>query len=223
MSDRNAKQPRKGAGRVNGKKQRTASKRPRPAPKIDEKVAKKVPKGGKLSAGEQHLRDQLMIARKAAGWPMVAIAEEAGIRTDSAYKAIAKKLQAEPLALTIDPVEVVEETVGGLQGSIGDLLAIAVQAQREKNYASAVSAIVGANRARAQVIETLQDVGAFRVLVDLRKLGETMARTCIEFRERMAALEVEPELREIIEAEAKRVEDTFFEYVEPPEKRELVA
>lgn len=219
------KQPRAG---TNGERQRNREASKRPAVAIDEEEAARVPRnrdGKKLPAAAAELRDTLMLTRLAQGWPLSAIAEEANLNERTVRRAIDKKVKRSPLVLSIDPVKVVEDVALGLQLSIGDFEALAWEAMRNGrgHLSAAVGAKKGANEARAQVIQLLQDVGrlprdlsAVKQLLELREIASAMASAVHSLREEVEKLDAPDDVRERYLREVDRVEKVFVEQVDPP-------
>ena len=217
------KQPRAG---TNGERQRNREASKRPAVPIDEEEAARVPRnrdGKKLPAAAAELRDTLMLTRLAQGWPLSAIAEEANLNERTVRRAIDRKLKRAPLVLSIDPVKVVEDVALGLQLSIGDFEALASGAIARQNFVASVSAKRGANEARMQVIQLLQDVGrlprdlsAVKQLLELREIASAMAGAVHSLREEVEKLDAPDDVRESYLREVDRVEKVFVEQVDPP-------
>lgn len=137
-------------------------------------------KGGKDRVAQQ-LRDTRIVARVAQHWPWSAIAKEAGLTVEGAKKAYRVRRESVPLALNMDPAEIIENVAEGYSMAIGDLESIAAEAMAKGQMANAIGAKKAANEARGRFIELLQatgrlpqDLGALRHLIDLRAIAIRM-------------------------------------------------
>jgi hypothetical protein len=177
------------------------------------------PKGARLTAAAQQVRDTLMIQRLAQGWDYHAIAAEAGISVSAAKRAIKARQEAAPLRLNADPVEVIERIFEGYQLSVGDLEAMAAEAQKKGQLSAAVGAKKAANEARDRMVAVLQatgrlpqELGALRHLIDLRAVAVRMNDTMDEFDEQMRAagkVKSEAERKRMVAEAAAKVRTTF--------------
>jgi len=115
----------------------------------------------KLKPGEQAQRDLRILQRRAQGWTWDAIAHAAGMSEKGARLAAARRSAEAPLTLKTDPVQVVEETILGLQTSIADCEELAVRYQ-DSHPSAAAGAKKAANGARRTVQVLLQATGRQR-------------------------------------------------------------
>lgn len=117
-----------------------------------------IPRGPRLTAAQQSLRDSLMLARKAQGWTWAEIAAEAGIAQKTAKAAVKAKREASPPVLDQDPIKVASGIVEGFQASIADFERMAL-AYVEVHPSSAVAAKRSADDARRNLAVLLQGLG----------------------------------------------------------------
>lgn len=176
------KPPRRNPQSTKSKAKRSAN---RSKVKVDPKTA---PKGVRLSAAKQALRDQLMVQRVAEGWTWAMIAAESGISPGGAKLAVDRRLRDQPLGIDDDPVKVIETVFQGIQLSVGSFEALASAAIASEHYGAATSAMKGANDAREKIMMILQatgrlpqEMGALRHLMDVRSVAIRMLDTMEEF------------------------------------------
>lgn len=176
--------------------------------------------GRHRTIAQRMLRDSRIVQRVIQGWPWEAIATEAGLSVAGAKKAYASRHGQVPMALSIDPVKVIEGIAEGYQLSIGDLEAIAADAVVRNQLAVAVGAKKGANDARDKLVHLLQatgrlpqDLAALRHLIDLRALGVRMLDVIDAFEEEVRLLEeLPPDQRERATMEAAgKIRTTFYD------------
>lgn len=132
------------------------------------------PKGARLTAAQQALRDTQIVTRKAQGWPWSEIAQEAGISVRAAKDAYKNKRETFPDLLDLDPDEIVRGMIEQLQASVGDLEVMA-RSYAERHPSAAVGAKRAADAARADLFQMLQAIGLLplhlgelRVAVELK-------------------------------------------------------
>lgn len=202
--------------------------------KAADKNARKAPRGDgrRLSVAQNRLRDTVMLQRLAQGWGLEAIAAEAGITEDAARERVARARKNHPLVLTLDPVQVVEDVLLGLQLSIGDFEALSSAAVEQQNIAAAVGAKKGADGARLEVIQLMKDIGRlpedlgdFRHLIDLKEVAATMVQAVEAFTARVAEMNLSKKARAELDAAAGEVRETFAEWYggDAPAKPEIAA
>lgn len=179
---------------------------------------KGAPRGARLTAAQQAVRDSLMIQRLAQDWPWEAIAEEAGISLTSAKRAVAARQKNAPLRLNMDPVAVIEKMAEGYQLSIGDLEAIASQAMQSNNLTAAIGAKKGANEARDKILALFQATGRLpqelsqlRHLIDVRQMAVLMMDSMDVFERdvKMAGTLGPAEQRRVLNDAADQVRGVF--------------
>jgi hypothetical protein len=210
------RKPRADTGKAHASRRRTAAV----AAAAKDKAPKAVgaPRGGRLPAAQQAIRDSLMIQRLAQGWPWESIAEEAGISVTSAKKAVAARQDSAPLRLNMDPVEVIERVAEGYQLSIGDLEAVAYEAMKANNLTAAVGAKKAANDAREKLLAVFQATGRLpqelsqlRHLIDVRQIAVQMMDTMDVFERDIEVAKTMPpeEQTRILADAADRVRGAF--------------
>jgi hypothetical protein len=167
--------------------------------------------GAKKGLAARMMRDSRIVQRVLQQWSWEAIAVEAGLSVAGAKKAYAGRRELAPMALQIDPVQVIEGIAEGYQLSIGDLEALAVDAVNRNQLGVAVGAKKAANEARGRMIDLLQatgrlpqDLAALRHLIDLRSIAVRMLDTIDGFEREMALV---PQIEDA-EARAAATADT---------------
>lgn len=114
----------------------------------------------RLSAATRSALDTQMVAEQIRGIPLAEIARTHKLKPAKAAERIKDRRANMPRLLDLDAAEIIENFVVELQLSIGDLEAIAAAALGGNNLNAAVGAKDRANKAREQLKELLQSVGA---------------------------------------------------------------
>lgn len=150
-----------------------------------------IPKGPKMDAAQQALRDTMMLQRKAQGWTIEEIAKEAGLSVSGAKKALRKKKEAMPPTLGRDPLEIVAELVEAYDADIGDLERMAA-AYAERQPSVAVGAKKAAGSMRWQKTILLQatgqlprELGTLRVVAEARVVAAVLYDSVEQMEERL--------------------------------------
>lgn len=146
----------KGVGGKSTKAKKPGDKRKRKGPARGK--AKR--KSKRLSAAQRSQLDSLMVAEQIRGIPIAEIATTHKLKPAEVQKRIAARRENLPRLLDLDAAKIIENFVVELQVSIGDLEAIAAAALDGNNLNAAVGAKDRANKAREQLKELLQSVGA---------------------------------------------------------------
>jgi len=175
----------------------------------------KVPRGPRLTAARQALRDTLMLTRKAQGWTNGAIAAEAGISVTAAKDAMRNRRETLPDLLDQDPMEIIQNLLEQISASAGDLELMAV-AYSEAHPSAAVGAKKAAHEARRDLASLLQatgklpkELGTLRHLVDVRAVAVQIITGLDEFLEAVRAAKLPPAKRKPILEAADRLERTL--------------
>jgi hypothetical protein len=174
-----------------------AARRPAAAAKVAEKAATKAKASGAVGRSittlQRQLRDSAIVARSAAGWTAVMIADEFEITERQVRRVLADRA-ALPSGADQEPTELLNELLCGFRASVGDFEAMAHR-YREDHPAVAVSAKKAANDARGHYAELLaqtgmlpDDLALVRAEGVLRRLVEEMVVTV----ERVEAGELSP-------------------------------
>jgi hypothetical protein len=145
-----------GGNSTKAKAKAGADKRKRKGPARGK--ARKVTK--RLGAAQRSALDSQMVAEQIRGIPLAEIAVTHKLKPAEVSKRIKARRENLPRLLDQDAAEIIENFVVELQVSIGDLEAIASAALEGNNLPSAVGAKDRANKAREQLKELLQSVGA---------------------------------------------------------------
>ena len=158
-------------------------------------------RGRFLSANKRVLRDSLVVQRKVQGWPLDAIAEEAGITARQVRRVVEERRTLAVGVIEQDPVDVISDMIAAFQASIGDLELMAHR-YADTHPAAAVGAKKAADQGRERLVLLLQatgrlprDLGAMSDLMELRELASAMVDVVRAFKRG--------------EADADRVEETF--------------
>lgn len=173
------------------------------------KATKDVPRGPKLNATEQSIRDTLIVTRKAQNWPWEAIAKEVGLSKSATEAAYRRKLESMPSLLELDAKKILEGLIEGLQFSIGDLEQLAVASVEERNMPAAVSAKKAANEAREKLQTLLQttgilphDLGTFRHQFEFRVVVVEVVNLVHTFVQRIEAIDLPEDKRPLVQEAA---------------------
>ncbi len=157
--------------------------------------------GPHLSANRRVLRDSLIVQRRVQGWPLKAIAEEAGITERQVRRVVEERRTLAVGVIEQDPVDVISDMIAAFQASIGDLELMAHR-YADTHPAAAVGAKKAADQGRERLVLLLQatgrlprDLGAMSDLMELRELASAMVDVVRAFKRG--------------EADADRVEETF--------------
>lgn len=157
--------------------------------------------GARLPAAKQALRDSLIVARRAQGWHLDAIAAEAGVNERTVRRVLADREAVGEALLDRDPIDVVRQMAAQLQASVADFEAMA-SAYSDVNPAAAIGAKKGADQAREKLLLLLQatgrmprDMGALGDLMGMRELASEMVTVVHAFKHG--------------KADASEVEETF--------------
>lgn len=174
-----------------------------------------LPKGTRLTVPQQHLRDSLMLQRKAQGWNWPAIAEEAGVSERAARDAVKKLKESSPDLMNMDPVAIVEQLVEGFQASIGDFERMAL-AYADKHPSAAVGAKKAADDARRNVAEILQatgklprELGTIRGVIEVRAVIAVVAQAVFAFREDVSKVKLPAKERAKLDRAAKKLDKSL--------------
>ena len=138
---------------------------------IEERAKQAGAMGPRLTAAKQGLRDSQIVARRAQGWHLDAIAAEAGVNERTVRRVLAEREAIGEALLDRDPIDVVRQMAAQLQASVADFEAMA-SAYSDVNPAAAIGAKKGADQAREKLLVLLQATG--RMPRDLGGLGDLM-------------------------------------------------
>ena len=138
---------------------------------IEERAEQAGATGPRLTAAKQGLRDSLIVARRAQGCHLDAIAAEAGVNERTVRRVLAERQAVGEALLDRDPIDVVKQMATQLEGSVADFEAMA-SAYADTNPAAAIGAKKGADQAREKLLVLLQATG--RMPKDLGGLGDLM-------------------------------------------------
>lgn len=188
------------------------------------------PRGKRLAPGDQAQRDILILQRRAQGWTWDAIAAAAGLTEKGAREAAERRRRETPLAMKSDPVQIVEDTMLGLQLSIGRFEEYA-ERWKDRHPSAAAGAAKAADDARLSVLALLQAIGrlpedltALRHVTEQRALAVRVLDAIERFETQTRSLTagLEPEAQaQLIEAVAD-VKCVFHEMIGlPPEDADI--
>jgi hypothetical protein len=174
-----------------------------------------------------HLRDTLILQRRAQDWTWEAIAAEAKLSVRATQEAAERRRTELPLALKADPLSVVDDIMLGFQTSIGDFEALAVRYQ-EQHPSAAVGAKGRANDARNSVLVLLQatgrlpeDLATLRQLIEQRAVATAMVDSMERFASDVAELDMPEALRTPLLEAVEKVQGTFSDLIGLREGLEL--
>ena len=106
---------------------------------LEERVKQAGATGPRLTAAKQALRDSQIVARRAQGWHLDAIAAEAGVNERTVRRVLAEREAIGEALLDRDPIDVVRQMAAQLQASVADFEAMA-SAYSDVNPAAAIGA-----------------------------------------------------------------------------------
>lgn len=137
--------------------------------------------GPRLTNAQRVARDALIVQRRAQGWNMADIAEEAGIQVPAVSKIIARDADARDVRfLDQDPVETIEFTLREYHSSLVMYLMAAREARSTAEY---VTAIRGKDATLERITKLYQavgklprELGTLRHVIDFRGIGQEMVR-----------------------------------------------
>lgn len=166
-----------------------------------------VPKGPRLNAAQQSIRDSWIMARIAQGWTWEEAAKEAGIAVKTAKEAVRRRKQVLPNLLEQDPVKIVEEVIQAFQSDAGDFEKMAA-AYAESNPSAAIGAKKAAQDARWRMMVLMQSLGilprqlgTLRHLVEIRGVVGVVIGAVDDFEEAVRGMKLPKAKREeILEA-----------------------
>ena len=138
---------------------------------IEERAKQAGATGPRLTAAKQGLRDSMIVARRAQGCHLDAIAAEAGVNERTVRRVLAEREAVGEALLDRDPIDVTKQLVAQLEASAADFEAMA-SAYADTNPAAAIGAKKGADQAREKLLVLLQATG--RMPRDLGGLGDLM-------------------------------------------------
>ena len=168
---------------------------------IEERAKQAGATGPRLTAAKQGLRDSMIVARRAQGCHLDAIAAEAGVNERTVRRVLAERQAVGEALLDRDPIDVTKQLVAQLEASAADFEAMA-SAYADTNPAAAIGAKKGADQAREKLLVLLQatgrmprDLGGLGDLMTMRALAEEMVDAVRAFKRG--------------EADADHVEATF--------------
>lgn len=164
----------------------------------------KVPQPTSLAA--RAARDALIVARRAQGWSIAEMAEEAQLSQAQIKKILERERDAdvEMALLRQDPVEIVENVLSERQRDYALYTHAAVEAAERGNLNALIGAINGRGTTSDRIVKLLQDtgklpreLGTLRYVIDFRGIAREMVRKLEEL--------------EAGEAEIKQVKSFFAE------------
>lgn len=165
----------------------------------------------RLSAAQRSALDSQMVAEQIRGIPLTEIGITHKLKPTEVSKRIKARRENLPRLLDQDAAEIIENFVVELQVSIGDLEAIAAAALDGSNLNAAVGAKDRANKAREQLKELLQSVGALphdlgtlTWVIDIRAVVTEINSVVVSFVRDIAAMPLPDANRlEVVEAAEK--------------------